>query len=315
MRPRTHEKDRARSAGRGGYRLAVVLLLVVTLLTGPACVQFNRTMFELNQHLAVAVEPVVAVLLIIPKPVRQGFRNFLRNLRYGDVVVNQWLQGKPHLVGEDLKRWVINSTLGIGGIFDPATQFGLPAHDEDFGQTLAVWGFPQGAYIVLPLIGPTTVRDSAGFAISFVTDPNFWVSEPLVNTTLTVLSYVNRIEEAGSGLDKLAAEAADPYTFAREAYLQRRLFLIYDGRPPTQAIEGLDALGDLDLEEEEPADEEREAAAGDGLEGLPGLDDLPAPRLDSPLDLPGLEALEPEASAPAPSSDLEGLDGLPGLGD
>lgn len=305
-------------------RLAVVLVLVLALVTTPACVQFNRTMFELNQHLAVAVEPVVAILLVVPKPVREGFRNFLRNLRYGDVVVNQWLQGKPHLVRDDLKRWVINSTLGIAGIFDPATGFGLPAHEEDFGQTLAVWGFPEGAYIVLPLIGPTTVRDGVGFGISFVTDPNFWISEPLVNNTLIILSYVNRIEEAGAGIDQLAAEAADPYTFAKEAYRQRRLFLIYDGKPPTQAIEGLDALDEMeDLEDLEDLEAEGEQGAAGapadegGLGGLPGLDDVGASAVDSPLDLPGLDALEPEPSAsdPAALDGLDDLDALPGLGD
>ncbi len=298
-------------------RFAVVLVLVLALVTTPACVQFNRTMFELNQHIAVVAQPVVQILLIVPTPVRQGFRNFLRNLRYGDVVVNQWLQGKPHLVRDDLKRWVINSTLGVAGIFDPATGFGLPAHDEDFGQTLAVWGFPEGAYIVLPLIGPTTVRDGVGFGISFVTDPNFWVNEPIVNNTLRILSYVNQIEEAGSGIDKLASEAADPYTFAKEAYRQRRLFLIYDGKPPTQAIEGLDALDDMDDMDDEEVPGEDDSPEDDGLGGLPGLDDVGASAVDSPMDLPGLEALEPRASSevPAESGGLDALDALPGLGD
>jgi phospholipid-binding lipoprotein MlaA len=265
----------------------------------------------------VATQPLVQVILLVPEPLWDSFVRFLRNLRYGDVVVNQFLQGKGQLALRDLARWGINSSLGVAGLFDPATGLGFERHEEDFGQTLAVWGLPQGPYIVLPLIGPTTGRDLTGFGIEFFTNPTFWLDEPLVEWPLTALSYLNQAVEAREGIAQVAAEAADPYVFIREAYLQRRRFLIYDGKPPPldDALldEALDeALDDLELEDG-GADLEGSSsgppAAADALPGLDDLEDGGPPT--SPDDLPGLDEDLRAGGGPTGIDDLPGLDDEP----
>jgi hypothetical protein len=196
-------------------------------------------------------------------------------------------------------------------MFDVATDFGYAVHDEDFGQTLAVWGFPEGRYLVLPLIGPTTQRDLAGFAVSFFTDPNFYVSEPLVNNVVTVLSYANRALDSRSGLNKVAQEAADPYVFVREAYLQRRRFLIYDGQLPLRGTDDLgEALDALDLDAEgDVGKPSGEAGTGRTVDDLPGLEGESGPRSARSVDdLPGLEDVGTERGA-------RSVDELPGLDD
>jgi phospholipid-binding lipoprotein MlaA len=279
-------------------RVRVIAVLLAVLAVLPGCVQMNETAYELNRHLAVAVQPVVGVLLLVPEPLRERVRLFFANLRYGDVVVNQFLQGKPRLAVKDFARWVVNSTAGIAGFFDVATELGLEAHDEDFGQTLAVWGFPEGRYLVLPILGPTTDRDLAGRAIAFATNPTFWVNDPLVSTPVTVLSYANGALQAGKGLRELQSEAADPEVFMREAYRQRRRYLIYDGQPPRHADEALEEL-DLDSLGQgaesaggeaaaEPAGSE-DAEGEEGLPGLPGLEEATGSEGASVDALPGLE--------------------------
>lgn len=287
--------------------LACALALLLVL---PGCVQWNPTVWELNRHVGVALRPVVAILLIVPEPLRERFRLFLKNLRYGDVVTNQLLQGKPELAARDLLRWIVNSSLGIAGAFDVAKDMGLPEHEEDFGQTLAVWGFPQGEYVVLPFVGPTTHRDMVGFAVAFFTNPNFYVPETLISTPITVLSYANQAVDAREGLARVAGEAADPYAFVREAYLQRRRFLIYDGHPPSSAAADVAALDALDLEGLEGAEAgSEEVRSPDDLEGLE--ESRKGERVRSADDLPGLEDVLERPSAGdegAQADDLPGLD-------
>lgn len=125
---------------------------------------FNRAVFAFNEALdAVILLPLAKIYrAIFPKPIRDTFRNFMRNLNAPFILANDILQGEGERAGRTLSRFLVNTTLGVGGLFDAAAGMGLPYHDEDFGQTLGVWGMEEGAYIVLPILGPSTVRDGLG---------------------------------------------------------------------------------------------------------------------------------------------------------
>ena len=165
--------------------------------------------------------------------------------------MNALLQGKFWQSGQDAGRFLINTTLGFGGIFDIAARMNLPRHEEDLGQTLCRWRLPEGAYLVLPLVGPSTVRDLPGipagiftslltFAELFVSDISLTVVAPLAT-----LDAVNTRANLSTAI-RLRDQALDPYIFTREAYLQRRLYLCYDGNPP---LEDYYELDELDFEE------------------------------------------------------------------
>lgn len=179
---------------------------------------------------------------VVPRVVRRGVTNFFDNLTYPIVVVNQFLQGKWRAGLTDTGRFVLNTTVGIGGLFDPATAAGLPQNNEDFGQTFARWGVGAGPYIVIPLLGPSTFRDGAGSACSAALYPWAYMDEEEVRYAATALYAVN----GRAGL--LEAEeliSGDRYSFLRDAYLQRREFLIKDGEVEDEFI-------DEDWEDAEP---------------------------------------------------------------
>jgi len=195
---------------------------------------FNRTMFAVNE----AVDTVLARPLAkaydagLPLPVKAGVGNFFGNV--GDLWIgaNSALQGKAGDAGIDLGRLVINSTVGIFGLFDVATEMGLEKHDEDFGQTLAVWGYENSNYVFLPIWGPRTVRDTAGVVVDSFVDP-IWKTNPIrLRNSLVAL----RLVDIRAGLlpaDKVIDEAAlDKYAYIRDGYLQRRRNQVYDGVPP-----------------------------------------------------------------------------------
>lgn len=226
------------------WRLAVSAMLLLLGLAPFGCAtgttpgdpyeSFNRTMFGFNtavdKHLG---KPLAdAYTAVVPEPARTALGNAFDNLGYGNVIVNDILQGKFFQGLQDLTRMAINSTLGIGGLFDVATGLGLPAHDEDFGQTLAVWGFEPGAYLVLPLLGPTTVRDSPGYAVQAVTNPLFYVDEAAATIPVGVVNGIDVRARHDDDIRRMNESATDRYIFMRDAYLQHRLFLIYDGSPP-----------------------------------------------------------------------------------
>lgn len=309
----TEEGSVDRSPCRRARRRPVRWLLLLSLVAAPGCGSWGRAAYDINQAVdTMLFTPIVQIYVIaVPEPAREGISNFLGNIRYVDTVINQALQGKPGLALQDFGRLAVNSTLGIGGFLDVASDMGFEKHDEDFGQTLAVWGVPSGEYMVLPLLGPTTMRDSLAFAFSFVTSPSLYVDIPVVSPTVTVLSYVNRRLEATEGIAFAAREAADPYEFTKQAWLQRRQFLIHDGNPPEPEIEGLD---DLDLDDLEglddlgPGDGALEPEPPSATDDLPGLDDLRVPGEHG--DLPGLDDLEPGPSASEPRGDHADLPDL-----
>ncbi|MBZ0172205.1 MAG: VacJ family lipoprotein [Phycisphaerales bacterium] len=182
---------------------------------------------------------------ITPDPVRQGVTNFFDNVSYLNVIFNDILQGKLLLFVKDSSRFVVNSTLGIGGLFDPATSMGLPQNDEDLGQSFGVWGAGEGAYLVLPLFGPDSIRDVGDRVTSMLLNPLFYVS----SIYTFPLQAVNAINTRANLLEESRVRdqaALDPYVFTREAYRQRRDFLIFDGNPPST---GLDEFLDEDMEE------------------------------------------------------------------
>jgi phospholipid-binding lipoprotein MlaA len=179
-------------------------------------------MFALNNSLDAAIFKPLATLYqtVLPPFARKGVTHFFSNLDEIPTVANDALQGEGRHMGKDSARFVVNSTLGVGGLFDVATDIGLPKHYEDFGLTLAKWGYANSSYLVLPLWGPSTVRDTLGLPVDYYTsvypylDPS--ISWPLyglevVNSRANLLNY-----------NGVYQQAFDPYVFVRNAYLQRR---------------------------------------------------------------------------------------------
>lgn len=220
----------------------VVALLVTGLITGCATSGntkdpiegFNRAMFAFNEGLDKAVVKPVATGYdaILPTPVRTGVTNFFGNVADVFVGVNNLLQGKMSEGVNDFGRVAVNTTIGLLGVLDVASNFGLEKHDEDFGQTFGRWGVGSGAYVVLPLFGPRTVRDTAGLVLDVAADPVVNVDHVPTRNTLTTLRLVNDRANLLPA-DKVIEEAAlDKYSYIRDAYLQRRRSLIHDGNPP-----------------------------------------------------------------------------------
>lgn len=171
---------------------------------------------------------------VVPGPLRAGVRNFFSNLRGVDSALNGFLQGKPRRGFTDAGRVLVNSTVGLGGLFDPATDLGLEYQGEDFGQTLAVWGYTESAYVYLPVVGPLTVRDLPTLVLRFAW-PRLILGEHY-NVGTGSLDVVALREQALVATDARDAAALSPYVFTREAYYQRRRFQIFDGKPPTETL-------------------------------------------------------------------------------
>jgi phospholipid-binding lipoprotein MlaA len=201
----------------------------------------NRGTYEFNQGVDRAILKPLAegYRLVLPEVVQTGVRNFFANLQDPWIALNQLLQGKVDEALSDAWRFIANSTFGIGGIFDIATDMRMPKHNEDFGQTLAVWGVDFGPYLVIPILGPSSVRDGTGIAVATqaylpwqlpkwldvdhrVAWQNSLTTLDLIQTRARLLDVTNVLEEA----------ALDRYAFVRNAYFQRRRNLIYDGNPP-----------------------------------------------------------------------------------
>ena len=158
-------------------------------------------------------------------------------MSYPNVILNDFLQGKFSRGFSDIGRFLVNSTLGIGGLFDPASDMGLSEHNEDLGQTFGTWGAGEGAYLELPFFGPNSLRDIGDIPVSTYTNLLFYIGE----STITVpLGFLSAIDTRAQLLDatRLRDESAlDTYIFTREAYRQRRTHLIYDGDPPLEEFD------------------------------------------------------------------------------
>lgn len=195
----------------------------------------NRRVHAFNDAVDAAVARPVAqtYVKVVPDPVKTGVSNFLGNL--GDVwsLANSVLQLKPQAAAETWMRINVNTFFGLGGLLDIASEMRIPHHKEDFGQTLAVWGVPSGPYLVLPLLGPSTVRDASALGADLNVDVpgRLWNSQ--TSSALSVLRVVDTRASLLRTVDAVRAAALDPYTFVRDAYLQKRRNDVYDGNPPS----------------------------------------------------------------------------------
>lgn len=229
-------------------KISCYCLLLITLLLSSGCTtldgppnpddpfeSFNRSMFAFNEGAdKYAFKPAAKGYdFIMPSFASKGVSNFFNNI--DDIVVffNQLLQFKFTEATATSARFVFNTTFGIFGLIDFATDMDLPKQNEDFGQTLAVWGVDSGPFVVLPLIGPMTIRDTAGLAVDWTYfDPIFkrqTLQQSLVTLTIKYIDVRAGLLKASNIIDDTVP---DKYAFVRDAWLQRREFLIYDGNPP-----------------------------------------------------------------------------------
>jgi phospholipid-binding lipoprotein MlaA len=236
-------------------------LLIALLLSGCATTQqtapsprdpferMNRGVYRFNDTMDRAfLKPAAkGYRAVVPPVARKGIGNALSNLAYTTTLVNNILQLKPGRAMEDLTRLIVNTTIGVAGLWDPATKMGIPRNDEDFGQTLGRWGVPSGPFIMLPFFGPSSVRDTPGLAVDMFTDGSHYIEEDKVRYSLLGLEILD-LRVSLFPLDETLAGTYDPYAFIRNAYLQRREYLVKDG-----AIEE-EPLEDPEFEDPEPED-------------------------------------------------------------
>ncbi len=263
------------------YSSHILILILALNLSACATTQnhhdpiqpVNRVTDSVNDAIdRVTLKPLAqGYTTVVPKPMRTAVTNFYDNATYMNTVLNDFLQGKGGQGVEDLMRFLINTILGIGGLVDVATPMGFERHDEDFGQTLATWGVSQGAYVVYPLLGPNSFRDTPDFITSTATNPLFWaglVVAPYVTIPITALNYVDKraqLLEASTMRDELSL---DPYVFTREAWRQNRNYLIHDGHPPAPAV------NEDDDWEEDDFDSEDDFESEDTTDSENDIDDL-----------------------------------------
>jgi phospholipid-binding lipoprotein MlaA len=244
--------------------------------------KFNRGVWGVNMAAdKVVIKPASTVYrAVAPKPVRSGVSNFFSNVTEPWSFVNNMLQGKPKRAMQNLGRFVLNTTVGVGGLFDVASKNGIEPAQEDFGQTLAMWGVNGGPYLVLPLLGPSTLRDAVGSAAAWGADPvNIGIrqadlsnEESLGYRALQILDA--RSQLTNSGGDAFLKSSLDPYATARSAYLQRRRAAI--------------------LNQENALD------AGPPDDDAPAGDTVPTPVGDAATAPTSATIAQPDAAAPAP---------------
>jgi phospholipid-binding lipoprotein MlaA len=201
---------------------------------------FNRAVFSFNEGLDKGVIKPAAqgYEAAVPKPVRSGVTNFFSNIADVFISVNNLLQGKPGEAANDFGRVLVNSSIGILGLFDVASEMGMEKHDEDFGQTFGRWGVGDGAYVVLPVLGPSTARDTVGWVFDIKADPVGRVKDVAARNVMIATRGISD-RAALLPAEKVVEEAAlDKYSYIRDAFLQRRRNKIYDGNPPREQDPG-----------------------------------------------------------------------------
>jgi phospholipid-binding lipoprotein MlaA len=257
---------------------------------------FNRAVWAVNRGAdKVVVKPVTQVYrTVTPKPARDGVRNFFANVGEPFSFINNILQGHGDRAVRNLGRFLVNSTIGLGGLFDHASRIKIKPAPEDLGQTFAAWGMNGGPYLVLPLLGPSTLRDGVGTGVAQVADPYRYCLNncdlpkgvPLALTATEVISTRDGLIEAGA--DNFLESSLDPYAAARSAFLQRR----------RADILNRDAA-DLPAEDGEgtnPAIDDALSAA-DADAGIPGADTAPSPAAEAPAATPVTAPNAPETAA------------------
>lgn len=235
------------AVGRPVFRWSAIALL---LLAGAGCATvktadprdpleaFNRSMFSFNDELDKAIFKPAATIYrdATPQLVRQGVSNFLGNLEDVWSFVNSLLQGKPAAAAQSFMRFNVNTVFGVGGVFDIASDIRLERQREDFGQTLGVWGFPAGPYVVLPVFGPSVMRDLVAWPVDIKGDIVSRIADIPVRNTLKLLDQLDTRASFLSLGTALEEGALDRYSFTRDAFLQRRRNAVYDGNPPDEPV-------------------------------------------------------------------------------
>lgn len=206
----------------------------------------NRGIFAFNDFADTYVMRPIAVGYewLLPGVARTGINNFFDNISYPVDIVNALLQGKFRQAASDSARLGINTTLGFAGFLDPATAAGLAKNNEDFGQTLGVWGVPDGPYLVIPFFGPRTMRSATGDLVDIQINPQFHLGSSSIRTKVNILWLIHR-RSTLLGVDQEIKRAFDRYSFLRDSYLQNRNYLRYDGSPPED-----DSFFDEEFDEE-----------------------------------------------------------------
>ena len=290
------------------FRRSVLLsLLSLTLLGGCASTNhprnasdplepINRAIYTVNDGLDRAIMKPVATAYkaVLPQFVRTGVTNFFNNLYDILTALNNLLQGKVADAASDVGRIAINTTVGILGLVDVGTEIGLEKHREDFGQTLGRWGLGSGAYLQIPFFGPSSIRDAVGQYVDFKIDPVRWIwrNNIPVRNSLWGLYYINLRANLLDSTKILDEAALDPYEFQRDAYLQRRRNLVYDGNPPPEKID--EDVPELKTKPRTELEEESTTPSGAALDAPSTTAEVaPAPATEVQL--------QPRVEAPAVS--------------
>lgn len=237
-----------REKSRGAWVAGTALLMAVLLAgcaSGPSAnprdplEPLNRGVFKFNDAVDAAVLKPVATVYhdVIPRPIRQGVNNVFGNLQDAWSVVNNSLQLKGEAAVDSFFRFSVNSVFGLGGIFDVASEMNIEKHTKDFGHTLGFWGVPSGPYLVLPLLGPSTVRDTAALPVDWQGDIVTGIAEVPARNSATVLRVVDLRADLLQATSILEGAALDKYSFTRDAFLQSRRSAIFDGNPPDEEVE------------------------------------------------------------------------------
>jgi phospholipid-binding lipoprotein MlaA len=206
----------------------------------------NRAIYSFNVKVDHAVlRPTARTYVkVVPRGARTAVTNFLSNLTYTTTILNDLLQGQFRIGASDTARLVVNTLFGLGGLFDVATPSGLDRHSADFGQTLGKWGVHSGPYVMLPLLGPSTVRDSVGLLADEYTTPRAYIKDPWVRWPLFSIDLVDH-RASLLDLDKYIDQSFDPYAFLRNSWLQRRAYQIHGDQSSEEDLPDMsDAAGD-----------------------------------------------------------------------
>lgn len=205
----------------------------------------NKRIFTFNQYFDDwFMRPLAkGYAAVLPPPAQQGVQNFFSNLDDVTVLINNLLQGKPADAASDGGRVLLNTTFGVAGLWDVASRVGLQKHDEDFGQTLGVWGVGPGPYVIMPFLGPSNLRDTIGFGVDVASSPVSSPDDPATRNSMHALSIVDTRVQALQFDDLMYG---DVYIFMREAYMQQRQYEVSDGEIPQQRASEDDPWSDWD---------------------------------------------------------------------
>jgi phospholipid-binding lipoprotein MlaA len=248
-------------------------LVALALLTGCTIAKprtddpyekMNRKVYAFNDSLDKAViRPVAIGYRTVTTPgMRRGVSDFFTNIRMPISVANDLLQARPKDAVVGSGRFLVNLTLGIGGFFDPASQLGIPLNETDFGVTLARWGVPDGPYLVLPFMGPTTGRDVWRLPVDgYFFDPMSYFARnnhyEYGQEYLPQVLYLVTLRSSAVDAESFLNSAFDPYAFIRDAYRQQRIYMIYEGNPPTDVIEQMQGLKDQNFDPDKLLEEQQ----------------------------------------------------------